>query len=207
MTDSKKTIPLCTIPTTKLTVILNNFIVNTVNHLNKLSLNIDEQLSEFDKKMNDLEVMTKLFESKLDSLPDEIKSTFPELQQCNLDDVNPVFSDNKIPEVEEDKQKEEEIKNEDKNEDNNKEEVKKDEKEEEKEEKKEEEKNKEGELSPEDELNEFLKNNPGYENLYKMLKLGVQTICVKQKAQLNGINMDSLEELIIIAKKINPNII
>jgi hypothetical protein len=207
MTDSKKTIPLCTIPTTKLTVILNNFIVNTVNHLNKLSLNIDEQLSEFDKKMNDLEVMTKLFESKLDSLPDEIKSTFPELQQCNLDDVNPVFSDNKIPEVEEDKQKEEEIKNEDKNEDNNKEEVKKDEKEGEKEEKKEEEKNKEGELSPEDELNEFLKNNPGYENLYKMLKLGVQTICVKQKAQLNGINMDSLEELIIIAKKINPNII
>ena len=203
MTDSKKTIPLCTIPTTKLTVILNNFIVNTVNHLNKLSLNIDEQLSEFDKKMNDLEVMTKLFESKLDSLPDEIKSTFPELQQCNLDDVNPVFSDNKIPEVEEDKQKEEEIKNED----NNKEEVKKDEKEEEKEEKKEEEKNKEGELSPEDELNEFLKNNPGYENLYKMLKLGVPTIGVKQKAQLNGINMDSLEELIIIAKKINPNII
>ena len=207
MTDSKKTIPLCTIPTTKLTVILNNFIVNTVNHLNKLSLNIDEQLSEFDKKMNDLEVMTKLFESKLDSLPDEIKSTFPELQQCNLDDVNPVFSDNKIPEVEEDKQKEEEIKNEDKNEDNNKEEVKKDEKEGEKEEKKEEEKNKEGELSPEDELNEFLKNNPGYENLYKMLKLGVPTIGVKQKAQLNGINMDSLEELIIIAKKINPNII
>ena len=203
MTDSKKTIPLCTIPTTKLTVILNNFIVNTVNHLNKLSLNIDEQLSEFDKKMNDLEVMTKLFESKLDSLPDEIKSTFPELQQCNLDDVNPVFSDNKIPEVEEDKQKEEEIKNED----NNKEEVKKDEKEGEKEEKKEEEKNKEGELSPEDELNEFLKNNPGYENLYKMLKLGVPTIGVKQKAQLNGINMDSLEELIIIAKKINPNII
>ena len=90
--EQKKTIPLSTIPTSKLTVILNNFIVNTVNHLNKLSVNVDEKLSEFDKKMNDLEVMTTLFEAKLESLPDEIKSTYPPLQQCNLDDVNPVFS-------------------------------------------------------------------------------------------------------------------
>ena len=92
--EQKKTIPLSTIPTSKLTVILNNFIVNTVNHLNKLSVNVDEKLSEFDKKMNDLEVMTTLFEAKLESLPDEIKSTYPPLQPCNLDDVNPVFSVN-----------------------------------------------------------------------------------------------------------------
>ena len=90
--EQKKTIPLSTIPTSKLTVILNNFIVNTVNHLNKLSLNVDEKLSEFDKKLNDLEVMTTLFETKLESLPDEIKSTYPPLQPCSLDDVNPMFS-------------------------------------------------------------------------------------------------------------------
>ena len=90
----KKMIPQNTIPTPKLTVILNNFMVNTVNHLNKLSLNVDERLSEFDKKMSDLEIMTTLFEAKLESLPEEIKSTFPPLQPCSLDDVNPNYSAN-----------------------------------------------------------------------------------------------------------------
>ena len=42
--------------------------------------------------MHDLEIMTTLFEAKLENLPDEIKSTFPPLQPCNLDDVNPTFS-------------------------------------------------------------------------------------------------------------------
>ena len=92
--DMKKLIPQNTIPTPKLTVILNNFMVNTVNHLNKLSYNVDERLSEFDKKMNDIEIMTTLFEAKLESLPEEIKSTFPPLQPCSLDDVNPNFSVN-----------------------------------------------------------------------------------------------------------------
>ena len=90
--EQKKTIPLSTIPTSKLTVILNNFLVNTVNHLNKLSLNVDQNLSEFDKKMNDLEIMTTLLESKLDSLPSDITSQYPALQQCSLDDVNPVIN-------------------------------------------------------------------------------------------------------------------
>ena len=90
--DLKKQAPQNIIPQTKLTAILNNFIINTTNHLNKLSTNVDEKLSEFDKKMHDLEIMTTLFEAKLESLPDEIKSTFPPLQPCNLDDVNPTFS-------------------------------------------------------------------------------------------------------------------
>ena len=214
MTDSKKTIPLCTIPVSKLTVITNNFLVNYVNHINKLSLNIDEQLSEFDKKLNDLEVMTKLFESKLDSLPDEIKSTFPELQQCNLDDVNPTFIDNNIQENEstEQKQKEEEIKNEDNKEDNigeNKDDKKDDDKKDEDkkdEEKKEGEETPQGELTPEEELNAFLEKNSGFENLYKMLKVGVPIIGVKTKAQINGINMSLVDELIEIVRKIKPNI-
>ena len=94
--DLKKPAPQNVIPTTKLTVILNNFIINTTNHLNKLSTNVDEKLSEFDKKMHDLEIMTSLFEAKLESLPDEIKSTFPPLQPCNLDDVNPTFSASEV---------------------------------------------------------------------------------------------------------------
>ena len=94
--DLKKQAPQNIIPQTKLTAILNNFIINTTNHLNKLSTNVDEKLSEFDKKMHDLEIMTTLFEAKLESLPDEIKSTFPPLQPCNLDDVNPTFSATEI---------------------------------------------------------------------------------------------------------------
>lgn len=119
--EQKKAIPLSTIPSSKLTLVLNNFIVNTVNHLNKLSVNVDEQLSEFDKKLNDLEIMTTLFEAKLESLPDEIKSTYPPLQPCSLDDVNPTFSvnsnNNNIQKSEEkpnESNQNEEIKNEDK---------------------------------------------------------------------------------------------
>ena len=131
--EQKKSIPISTIPTSKLTIILNNFLINTVNHLNKLSLNVDEKLSEFDKKMNDLEIMTTLFEAKLDSLPEEIKSTYPPLQQCNLDDVNPVFSSNIQNELiqnnKEGEEKKEEGKNEEKkNEEEQKEEVQKEEK-------------------------------------------------------------------------------
>ena len=112
--EMKKTIPISTIPSSKLTVILNNFIVNTANHLNKLSVNVDQKLSEFDKKMNDLEIMTTLFEAKLESLPDEIKSQYPPLQECSLDDVNPVFSSNSNNNIQSSKQRDEEIKPENK---------------------------------------------------------------------------------------------
>ena len=54
--EQKKAIPLSTIPSSKLTIILN-----TVNHLNTLRVNVDKQLSEFDKKMNDLEKIIILF--------------------------------------------------------------------------------------------------------------------------------------------------
>ena len=118
--DLKKTIPQNTIPTSKLTVILNNFIVNTTNHLNKLSINVDEKLSEFDKKMHDLEIMTTLFESKLESLPDQIKSTFPPLQPCNLDDVNPTFTSNDVNDnIKQEEKNEKKEENENKEEENN----------------------------------------------------------------------------------------
>ena len=207
--EAKKTIPLSTIPTSKLTVILNNFIVNTVNHLNKLSVNVDEKLSEFDKKMNDLEIMTTLFEKKLESLPDDIKSTFPELQQCSLDDVNPVFSLNegenkKIEEAPQEQKKEgEENNNNEENKENK--EVKEGEAvEEKKEEEKVEDANEE--LNPEEDLKKFLDQNSSFQNLYKMLKVGVPVVGVKQKTQINGFNMDLFEEMVNKIRKVNPNI-
>ena len=191
--EPKKTIPISTIPTSKLTVVLNNFIINTVNHLNKLSLNVDQNLSEFDKKMNDLEIMTTLFEAKLESLPDEIKSKFPPLQSRSLDDVNPVFSANVNIESSSGKQKKNESnKNVEQVNENN-------------------EKVGEGqetvqneELSPQEELQKFLDNHKDYENLFKMLKVGVPIISVEQKAKLNGYDMDLFNELVEKAHNAYP---
>ena len=207
--EVKKTIPQNTIPTSKLAVILNNFIVNTTNHLNKLSVNVDEKLSEFDKKMNDLEIMTTLFESKIESLPDEIKSTFPPLQPCNLDDVNPTFSASNLNpsiqqgnnpaqaqnENQENKENQEGENKEGENKEGNNEEEKKEEQPEE-----------EKELTPEDELNKFLDEHEDLKQMYRMLKLGVPSFGVMQKAQMNGFDIDLVQELIDKAKKVNPNI-
>ena len=202
--EVKKTLPQNTIPTSKLAVILNNFIVNTTNHLNKLSVNVDEKLSEFDKKMNDLEIMTTLFESKLESLPDEIKSTFPPLQPCNLDDVNPTFSASNLnpsiqqgnnPAQTQNENQENKENQEGENKEGNNEEEKKEEQPEE-----------EKELTPEDELNKFLEEHEDVRQMYKMLKLGVPSFGVMQKAQMNGYDINIVQELIDKAKKVNPNI-
>ena len=202
--EVKKALPQNTIPTSKLAVILNNFIVNTTNHLNKLSVNVDEKLSEFDKKMNDLEIMTTLFESKLESLPDEIKSTFPPLQPCNLDDVNPTFSASNLnpsiqqgnnPAQTQNENQENKENQEGENKEGNNEEEKKEEQPEE-----------EKELTPEDELNKFLEEHEDLRQMYKMLKLGVPSFGVMQKAQMNGFDVDLVQELIDKAKKANPNI-
>jgi hypothetical protein len=197
--EQKKSIPISTIPTSKLTIILNNFIINTVNHLNKLSLNVDEKLSEFDKKMNDLEIMTTLFEAKLDSLPEEIKSTYPPLQQCNLDDVNPVFSSNIQNELIQNNKEGEEKKEEGKNEE------KKNEEEQKEEEQKEEEKKQE-ELTPEEELENFLKENEEYRRFIKQLKIGIKSYQIEQKERINGLDMDIFNEMLEKAKKVYPNI-
>ena len=202
--DVKKTIPQNTIPTSKLAVILNNFIVNTTNHLNKLSVNVDEKLSEFDKKMNDLEIMTTLFESKLESLPDEIKSTFPPLQPCNLDDVNPSFSASNVNPSIQQGNNPAQARNENQENKENQEGENKEGNEEE--EKKEEQPEEEKELTPEDELNKFLEEHEDVRQMYKMLKLGVPSFGVMQKAQMNGYDINIVQELIDKAKKVNPNI-
>ena len=208
--DLKKPAPQNVIPTTKLTVILNNFIINTTNHLNKLSTNVDEKLSEFDKKMHDLEIMTSLFEAKLESLPDEIKSTFPPLQPCNLDDVNPTFSASEVnPNINQQQNVENQgqnVENQGQNEENQGQNMENQEQEkigENAEDKKEEENQ---ELSPEDDLNKFLEEHSELQSLYKMLKFGVPIIGVTQKANSLGCDMDLVNELFYKAKKVNSSI-
>ena len=206
--EMKKAISISTIPSSKLTVILNNFIVNTANHLNKLSVNVDQKLSEFDKKMNDLEIMTTLFEAKLESLPDEIKSQYPPLQECSLDDVNPVFSSNSNNNIQSSEQRHEsnqneEIKTENKEnviegEEDKKEGDKKEE------DKKEDEEGEKEELSPIEDLENFLSKNMQFETLFKMLKVGVPLVGVSQKAKLNGLDMDLFNEMYEKAKKAYP---
>ena len=198
--DLKKQAPQNIIPQTKLTAILNNFIINTTNHLNKLSTNVDEKLSEFDKKMHDLEIMTTLFEAKLESLPDEIKSTFPPLQPCNLDDVNPTFSATEINNNLNQQQNEGENQGQNGENQENQEQEKIGEN---GEEKKEEENQ---ELSPEEELNKFLEEHSELQSLYKMLKFGVPIIGVTQKANSLGCDMDLVNELFEKAKKVNSSI-
>ena len=208
--DLKKQAPQNIIPQTKLTAILNNFIINTTNHLNKLSTNVDEKLSEFDKKMHDLEIMTSLFEAKLESLPDEIKSTFPPLQPCNLDDVNPTFSASEVnPNINQQQNVENQgqnVENQGQNEENQGQNMENQEQEkigENAEDKKEEENQ---ELSPEDDLNKFLEEHSELQSLYKMLKFGVPIIGVTQKANSLGCDMDLVNELFDKAKKVNSSI-
>ena len=207
MANNEKAIAISTIPIPKLSALMNNFICNTVTHLNKLSVKGDEKLAEFDKKLNDLEIMTTLLEAKLNSLPEKITSTYPQLQQCNLDDVNPIINSNvnvsesgPVPpppspptgnEPAQNNQNEE-----DKKENENGEQPKVGEGE-----------GGEGEGGdPAENLENFLKNHEKYRTLYKMLKMGVPIMGVQQKAQVNGFDMDLLKELIDKVKKVLPNI-
>ena len=202
--NEQRQIAISTIPIPKLTALMNNFICNTINHLNKLSVKGDEKIAEFYKKLNDLEVMTTLLEAKLNSLPEKFTSTYPILEKASLDDEFPVISKS-IPNLNEEKVNNNEIGNvvpnpptmDDKKENEN--------------ENLEQEKGGEGEgggeeMSPEDALENFLQKNEDYRSLYKMLKIGITINQVQQKVIMNGLDMDIFNELITFAKNVNPNI-
>ena len=220
---------VCTIPLAKLTVVMNNFIANTITHLNKLSVKGDEKLAQFDTKLNDLDVMTTLLEAKLNSLPEKITSTYPPLEEVNLDDINPIniqnpseVGDNSgqdsnvisgsgsgvpvpppppppppIPGTQHQNQlnpiKEEPDKE-------------KEGAEEGEQKPPEEGGGNEEELSPEEVLENFLKEHESFRNIYKMLKMGVPSMQVEMKAKMNGLDPALLSELIDKAKKVNPNL-
>ena len=217
--DQNKSLGISTIPLSKLTIVMNNFILNTINHLNKISVKGDEKLQEFDEKLNDLEIMTTLLESKLNSLPANITSTYPEIQQCNLDDLSPNITitsptiqttqqTNTIstsapsggpvppppPPMVSSAEQEKIVANAPKVDVNNPQEDQKvsggD----------------GGELSPMEELDKFLEENDDYKNLLKMLKLGVPTSGVRQKVVMNGMDEDIFNQLLELAHKAYPKI-
>ena len=208
--QQNNTIGISTIPREKLAVVMNHFISNTINHLNKLSVKGDEKLAEFDKKLDNLEIMTTLLEAKLNSLPEKITSTYPPLERCVLIDIILKGSSqnynvgvnegngSSIPPPDQPHSSDTESEPEEKEKENEKEKKKMD-----------------GEqpiaeggdnISPEDDLEKFLNDNPKFRDLYKMLKLGVPIAGVKMKAKMNGIDMAKTEELIDKAQKVNHNI-
>jgi len=228
MSNDQKVISITTIPLTKLTVVVNNFIANTITHLNKLSVKGDEKLAEFDNKLDDLDAMTTLLEAKLFSLPEKITSTYPQLEPVILPDIDPSIGSNPVqsapdnsnqnsssnapaivvgsggsvppppppppppgppgtgnggsatqPVAPPEQKKGEEPKLEEGGGEN---------------------------LSPEDDLENFLKENETLRTLHKMIKVGNTTMQVSQRAKMNGFNMELVKILFEKEKKINPNI-
>jgi hypothetical protein len=231
MSNDQKVISITTIPLTKLTVVINNFIANTITHLNKLSVKGDEKLSEFDNKLNDLDAMTTLLEAKLNSLPEKITSTYPPLEPVTLPDVNPSIVPNPVPSAQDNSNQSSSsnatgivvgtgasvpppppppppppfpcngpptkpeasppkpvehngINQEQKDGEEPKE-----------------------NLSPAEELENFLKENEPLRTLHKMIKVGVPTMQVSMKAKMSGeFDMDLVEILFEKEKKVNPNL-
>ena len=190
------------IPLTKLSVVMNNFITNTLTHLNKLSVKGDEKLAEFDQKLNDLDVMTTLLEAKLNSLPEKITSEYPDIPVVKFDDLNPRIIQQPEPQMQNAQSSSQEH---DQDHQEEEEEAQGEEKPEEKE--GEEPEEKEGEdLSPEEALENFLQKHENFRNIYKMLKMGVPPQAVEQKVKVNALDLDVYNELLDKAKKVLPNL-
>ena len=183
MSNDQKMISIEPIPLTKLTVVINNFIANTITHLNKLSVKGEEKLSEFDNKLNDLDAMTTLLEAKLKSLPENITSTYPPLEPVNLDDiiVQMQQDDDQPPVLDEVEQIEHSDDEQEKNKNNEN-------------------------LSPEEDLEKFLNENEDLRDIYKKLKLGIPSFQLFMKAKMNGADEKKLNELLEKAKKVNSSI-
>ena len=187
MSNDQKMISIEPIPLTKLTVVINNFIANTITHLNKLSVKGEEKLSEFDNKLNDLDAMTTLLEAKLKSLPENITSTYPPLEPVNLDDIIPIAIQQPIQvQLQQDDDQVEQIEHQDNETEKQKE-------------------NNEN-LSPEGDLEKFLNENEDLRDIYKKLKLGIPSFQLFMKAKMNGADEKLLNELLEKAKKVNSSI-
>ena len=202
MASEQKMVTISTIPISKLSIIMNNFVANTITHLNKLSVKGDEKLAEFDKKLNDLDVMTTLLEAKLNSLPEQITSTYPPIQECGLDDIIPVIINNPPPKEDNHEDKQEECQSEQQQDDNkdqngnqqvNEEQTQKQEEVVE-------------ELTPQQELDKFLEEHDYLRDTYKLLKMSIPYAQIEQKAGIKGLDVEEIKVLYELAKKANPNI-
>ena len=181
---------------------MNNFVANTITHLNKLSVKGDEKLAEFDKKLNDLDVMTTLLEAKLNSLPEQITSTYPPIQECGLDDIIPVIINNPPPKEDNHEDKQDECQSEQQQDDNkeqngnqqvNEEQIPKQE-------------DVVEELTPQQELDKFLEEHDYLRDTYKLLKMSIPYAQIEQKAGIKGLDVEEIKVLYELAKKANPNI-
>ena len=199
MASEQKMVTISTIPISKLSIIMNNFVANTITHLNKLSVKGDEKLAEFDKKLNDLDVMTTLLEAKLNSLPEQITSTYPPIQECGLDDIIPVIINNQEDNHED---KQEECQSEQQQDDN------KDQNgnQQENEEQKQKQEDVVEELTPQQELDKFLEEHDYLRDTYKLLKMSIPYAQIEQKAGIKGLDVEEIKVLYELAKKANPNI-
>ena len=199
MASEQKMVTISTIPISKLSIIMNNFVANTITHLNKLSVKGDEKLAEFDKKLNDLDVMTTLLEAKLNSLPEQITSTYPPIQECGLDDIIPVIINNQ-EDNHEDKQEEcqSEQQQDDNKDPNGNQQVN--------EEQKPKQEEVVEELTPQQELDKFLEEHDYLRDTYKLLKMSIPYAQIEQKAGIKGLDVEEIKALYELAKKANPNI-
>ena len=209
MASEQKMVTISTIPISKLSIIMNNFVANTITHLNKLSVKGDEKLAEFDKKLNDLDVMTTLLEAKLNSLPEQITSTYPPIQECGLDDIIPVIINNPPPKEDNPPPKEDNHK--DKKDEGKSEQLQDDNKDQNgnqqvnKEQKPKQEEVVE-ELTPQQELDKFLEEHDHLRHTYKLLKMSIPYADIEQKAGIKGLDVKEIKALYELAKKANPNI-
>ena len=202
MASEQKMVTISTIPISKLSIIMNNFVANTITHLNKLSVKGDEKLAEFDKKLNDLDVMTTLLEAKLNSLPEQITSTYPPIQECGLDDIIPVIINNPPPKED----NHEEIKDEGKSEQQRDDNKDQNGNQQENEEQKPKQEEVVEELTPQQELDKFLEEHDYLRDTYKLLKMSIPYAQIEQKAGIKGLDVEEIKKLYELAKKANPNI-
>ena len=202
MASEQKMVTISTIPISKLSIIMNNFVANTITHLNKLSVKGDEKLAEFDKKLNDLDVMTTLLEAKLNSLPEQITSTYPPIQECGLDDIIPVIINNPPPKEDNHEEKKDEGQSEQQQDDNKDQNGNQQENEEQKPKQEE----VVEELTPQQELDKFLEEHDYLRDTYKLLKMSIPYAQIEQKAGIKGLDVEEIKVLYELAKKANPNI-
>ena len=202
MASEQKMVTISTIPISKLSIIMNNFVANTITHLNKLSVKGDEKLAEFDKKLNDLDVMTTLLEAKLNSLPEQITSTYPPIQECGLDDIIPVIINNPPPKEDNHEDKQEECQSEQQQDDNKDQNGNQQENEEQKPKQEE----VVEELTPQQELDKFLEEHDYLRDTYKLLKMSIPYAQIEQKAGIKGLDVEEIKVLYELVKKVDPNI-
>ena len=202
MASEQKMVTISTIPISKLSIIMNNFVANTITHLNKLSVKGDEKLAEFDKKLNDLDIMTTLLEAKLNSLPEQITSTYPPIQECGLDDIIPVIINNPPPKEDNHEDIQDECQSEQQQDDNKDQNGNQQENEEQKPKQEE----VVEELTPQQELDKFLEEHDYLRDTYKLLKMSIPYAQIEQKAGIKGLDVEEIKALYELAKKANPNI-